>query len=134
MVQERLEDFDEAACAEAVQTAGDEAWGVDINAGHNHGPCSDMVEATRRAVSVATAVGKPVMLGLRREDEAGSGEDWSLAEQLGMLRPGDVVTYCFAPRTQPTGIVRVDGAVEPAALEARERGVIFGEKQSLALV
>ena len=73
------------------------------------------------------------MLGLRREDEEGSGEDWSLAEQLGMLRPGDVVTYCFAPRTQPTGIVCADGAVEPAALEARERVVIFDTAHGGAL-
>ena len=33
LVQERLEDFDEVACVEAVRRAGQHAWGVDVNAG-----------------------------------------------------------------------------------------------------
>ena len=95
--------------------------------GHNHGPVEDMQEAARRAVAAAASVDKPVMFGLRRENEEGSGQDWSLSEQLELLRAGDVVTYCFAPRTQSTGIVREDGAVEPAALAARKRGIVFGK-------
>jgi len=49
-------------------------------------------------------------------------EDWPLAEQLALLRPGDIVTYCF--RREPHCIVEND-RVLACVLEARQRGVLF---------
>jgi dihydroorotase len=48
--------------------------------------------------------------------------DWPFAEQLELLRPGDVVTYCF--RREPHCIVE-GGRVHPAVRAARDRGVLF---------
>jgi predicted amidohydrolase len=55
-VVQRLADFDEAACVDVVRAAGELAWGVDVNAGHNHGPVEDLAEAARRAVGAALDV------------------------------------------------------------------------------
>ena len=38
-------------------------------------------------------------------------------------RPGDVLTHCFRPF--PNTPVSAQGAIKPAVLAARERGVIF---------
>ena len=68
------------------------------------------------------------MFGVRRASDTVAGEagPWGLAEQLGMLRAGDLVTYCYSPRSQATGIVLPSGVgVEPAVSDARERGVLF---------
>ncbi len=70
----------------------------------------------RRALAVAEATGRPLLYGLHEPEE------WPYEEQLALLRPGDVVTYCF--RREPTPIV-VDGRIHPAVREARERGVLF---------
>ena len=41
---------------------------------------------------------------------------------MALLRPGDIVTYCF--RSQPHNIVAT-GKVHPAIREARQRGILF---------
>ena len=48
--------------------------------------------------------------------------DWPVEEQFALLRPGDVVTYCF--HVGPGGLAP-SGRVVDAAWEARERGVKF---------
>lgn len=63
---EDLVDFDVAACANAVEAAGELCWGVDLNVGHNHGSVAEMAEATRRAVAVAERTSKPILFGMRR--------------------------------------------------------------------
>ena len=47
----------------------------------------------------------------------------SYEEVLERLRPGDVLTHCFRPF--PNTPVSGQGAVKPAVLEARARGVLF---------
>ncbi|MBI3863271.1 MAG: amidohydrolase family protein, partial [Planctomycetia bacterium] len=64
----------------------------------------------------AEQTGLPILYGMRRP------EDWPLEEQLALLRPGDVVTYCF--RSTPHCIVQ-NGRVLPAVRDARARGILF---------
>ncbi|HEY1281963.1 MAG TPA: amidohydrolase/deacetylase family metallohydrolase [Acidimicrobiales bacterium] len=69
----------------------------------------------QRALEAAEQVGLPVMVHI-------GGAEAPLADLLGLLRPGDIVTHCFTG----TGHGLVDGdAVVDAAGPARERGVLF---------
>lgn len=68
------------------------------------------------AIQAAEQVGLPVMVHI---DEPPP----SYEEVCDRLRPGDVLTHCFRPF--PNAPMRPDGAVRPAVLRARERGVIF---------
>jgi len=47
----------------------------------------------------------------------------SYEDVLARLRPGDVLTHCFRPF--PNAPVTGQGAVKPAVIEARKRGVLF---------
>jgi dihydroorotase len=47
-----------------------------------------------------------------------------LAELIGMLRPGDIVTHCYSGANGRNRIVE-NGRVLSAALEAQRRGVLF---------
>ena len=66
--------------------------------------------------AAAGQVGLPLLYGPHEP------ERWPLAEQLDLLRPGDVVTYCY--RRAPTRIL-AGGRVLPEVRAARERGVLF---------
>ncbi len=68
------------------------------------------------ALQVADETGLPLMVHL---DEPPP----SYEAVLDRLRPGDVLTHCFRPF--PNAPVTGEGKVKPAALAARERGVIF---------
>lgn len=68
------------------------------------------------AMQVAEEVGMPVMAHI---DEPPP----SYEEVIDKLRPGDVLTHCFRPF--PNTPVNAQGAIKPAVLAARERGVIF---------
>jgi dihydroorotase len=70
----------------------------------------------RRGLEVAERTGKPLLFGSRR------APDWPLAQQLPLLRPGDVVTYCFSP--DPDGLLDGD-CVREEVWEAQARGVRF---------
>ena len=92
---EDLVDFDVAACVAAMRAGGQAVWGVDINTGHNHGPTHELREAAARAVAAAEATGTNILFGMRRPTDG-----WSFAQQLSMLREGDVVTCeCEIPCT-----------------------------------
>ena len=52
-----------------------------------------------------------------------TGSGVPLAGVLGRLRPGDVLSHAFHGRA--TGIIREDGQVSEAAVEAHARGVVF---------
>jgi dihydroorotase len=67
-------------------------------------------------LEAANTAGLPLLYGMRRP------EDWPLAEQLQLLRPGDVVTYCY--RRTPHCIV-AQGRILPEVKAARARGVLF---------
>ena len=117
---ERWEDVDVAACVETIRADRRDGaatiWGIAVNVGTRACGRTDprRVLASARAVSHDT--GLPLLYGSRR---AG---DWSMDEQLALLRRGDVVTYCF--NDLPEGLL-AGGRVRDAAWGARERGVLF---------
>ena len=69
-----------------------------------------------RALAVSEQTGKPLLVGTRLSS------DWSLDDQLPLLRAGDVVTYCF--NDFPESVVKV-GRIRSGVRDARERGVLF---------
>ena len=104
------------ACMQAVLDGGDLVWGIAANVSRN--ACVvDPQLVLRRALDVAERTGRPLLYGMRNPP------DWPIAEQLALLRTGDVVTYVF--RGGEWSIVGEDGRVLPEVREARERGVLF---------
>ena len=104
------------ACARAIMEAGDLIWGIAVNLSRNS--CSlDPRSVLRRALDVAERTGKPLLFGMRNPT------DWPIADQLALLRQGDVVTYVF--RDGEWSIIDSEDRVLPAVREARLRGVLF---------
>ena len=68
------------------------------------------------ALQAAEELGLPLMAHI--DEPPPSYED-----VLARLRPGDVLTHCFRPF--PNTPITGQGAVKPAVLEARKRGVLF---------
>jgi dihydroorotase len=114
-------DVDGPACADAVQAArrnGVQAiWGIAVNVSAATCGRTDPRTVLREGLLAASATGLPLLFGPRRAD------DWALGEQLALLRPGDVVTYCFSDC--PEGLLAADGRVRDAVWAARARGVLF---------
>lgn len=73
-------------------------------------------EALRLAIQAGESSGTPVMVHI-------GNTGLSLEEIADTLRPGDVITHCFTPKTP--SIVDEQGRLRPAVRRARERGVLF---------
>lgn len=113
---ERLEDADVDACVAAIEEGGDAIWGIAVNT--SPAACGDLDprEILARALSAAERTGRPLLIGSRLH------ADWALAEQLRLLRAGDVLTYCFNALAEN---ILQDGQIKEAVWEAQERGVVF---------
>ena len=85
------------ACVDAIKKNRDCIWAIAVNASHHACPVVDPRALLNAGLKVASETGLPILYGLRRP------EDWGLANQLSLLRQGDVVTYCF--RKSPHCIV-----------------------------
>ena len=112
-----LEFADVAECVAAIK--GDDSgaiWGITVNTSVMTCGPSDPREILRRALEAAEATDKPLLFGPRR------APGWELEDQLELLRPGDVFTYCSDP--SETSLVR-DGRVRDCARAARERGILY---------
>jgi len=121
-----FEDLDAAhveACVAAVRAAGNAVWGIAVNTSVPACGGSDPREILRRGLEAAERTGKPLLFGSRRSP------DWPLAEQLPLLRAGDVVTYCFSP--DPDGLL-AGSAVREEVWAARGRGVLFDVGHGMA--
>jgi dihydroorotase len=104
------------ACALAIEEGGESIWGIAINL--SRASCAiDPRLVLRNGLVVAQRTGKPLLFGLRDPG------DWSIREQLELLRASDVVTYIF--RDREWSIVGLDSRVLPEVRAARERGVLF---------
>jgi dihydroorotase len=104
------------ACRQSIIAGGDLIWGIAVNV--SRASCSlDPQDVFRNALDVAQRTGKPLLYGMRNPT------DWSIAAQLALLRPDDVVTYIF--RDGEWSIIGDNGRVRPEVREARERGVLF---------
>lgn len=107
---------DPEACEQAIADGGSLIWGIAVNVSRNS--CAlDPQWVVRRGLEVAERTGKPLLYGMRNPS------DWPIAEQLAVLRAGDVVTYML--REGEWSIVGDDGRVLPEVREARARGVLF---------
>lgn len=111
-------DVDVAACARTVAAHRDAIWGIAVNTSRAVTGSNDPRAVLRAALSAAEQAGVPLLVGTRRE------ADVSLDKQLALLRPGDVVTYCYSGT--PENLL-VDGTnhVRDSVRDARERGVLF---------
>jgi dihydroorotase len=104
--------------ADAVAIANanrDVIVGIKVRVGR-HASGSSGVAPLDIALQVAEELGLPLMAHI--DEPPPSYED-----VLIRLRPGDVLTHCFRPF--PNSPVSGQGAVKPAVLEARQRGVLF---------
>ncbi|MBI5760433.1 MAG: amidohydrolase family protein [Planctomycetales bacterium] len=113
---ERIDTINVAACVSAIDRHRKHIWGIAINTSHRCCGQTDPHKVLLTGLLVAAATGLPILYGMRRP------EDWPLREQLVLLRPGDVVTYCF--RSTPHCIVD-RGRVLSAVRETRYRGILF---------
>jgi dihydroorotase len=112
------DDADIVACVATATAHPEHIWGISVNTSRNACGDTDPRLIAQRGVEAAERAGLPLLFGMR------CPEDWPLAEQLELLRPGDVVTYCF--RRHPHCIVDFKKrTVFPAICEARGRGVLF---------
>jgi dihydroorotase len=74
------------------------------------------LEVLRRARQVADPFKIPIMIHM--------GDTFSpLPQILALMRPGDIVSHCYAP--PPHGIMDDKGRILPEVFEARKRGVLF---------
>ena len=106
------------ACVAAAAAHPDFIWGIAVNISRHSCGHTDPRLIARRGIEAAEQSGLPILFGLR------CPEDWPLADQLELLRPGDVVTYCY--RRRPHCIVDwKTRRVLPEVRAARERGIIF---------
>jgi dihydroorotase len=109
-------DVDVEACVATLAEGDDALWGISVNLSRFSCGTTDPRWVFARALEAAGRSGKPLLFGARE------AVDWPLAEQLAMLRPGDVVTYCYMASRD---LVQDRRRVNPAARTARARGVIF---------
>ncbi len=112
------------ACAKAIAENPDFALGAKVRMSENviaqHG-----AEPLRRAIQACELSGRPAKIMMHI---GGVQTPALMSELLDLLRPGDILTHCFsgAPNLagEFTNIVQ-GGKVIPAAVAAKQRGVIF---------
>ena len=112
-----LEDVDVEACVRTVEGDPELIWGIAVNAAGAATAGHDPRVVMGRVLEMAERTGTPLLYGVRWDPF-----DWPVDEQLALLRPGDVVTYCF--HVGPGGLAP-SGRVVDAVWEAKERGVKF---------
>jgi dihydroorotase len=113
-----LEDIRWARVDPAVETANanrDVIVGIKVRLSEGIVGVNDVV-ALERAIEAADHLDLPVMIHI-------GGTNHSLEEIFGKLRGGDIVTHSFT--SNAPGIITDGGKILPAALEARQRGVLF---------
>ena len=112
------------ACAKAIAENPDFALGAKVRMSENviaqHG-----AEPLRRAIQACELSGRPAKIMMHI---GGVQSPALMSELLDLLRPGDILTHCFsgAPNLagEFTNIVQ-GGKVIPAAVAAKQKGVIF---------
>ena len=113
---ENLDDVDVDACVAAIEDGGEAIWGIAANIAKSCAGDNDPREILNRALEAGNQTDRPLLFGTRREP------DFPFEEQLELLRPRDVITYCFQSNLD---CVVEDGRVKDEVWAARERGVLF---------
>ncbi len=111
-------DIDVAACVRVAETNRNRIWGIAVNTSRAVTGGNDPRRVLAQAIDAAERAQVPLLFGSRRES------DVPLDEQLALLRPRDIVTYCYSGT--PENIL-VDGMqrVRDSVRAARQRGVLF---------
>jgi dihydroorotase len=112
------------ACVSTIEQAGDDIWGIAVNVSRIGCGTTDPQWVLQSALEAAERTGKPLLFGMRVPT------DWPLAEQLALLRSGDVLTYSF--RGEDWSLVDESGHIRPEVRAARERGVLFDVGHGMA--
>lgn len=105
---------DPERAAAALEHWRDVCVGIKVRQG-GHQVGANGIEPLRRAIVSGNYTNTPVMVHI--------AVGVPLNDVLGEMRPGDIVTHCF--QGTGDGIIGDDGQVEPAARDARARGVLF---------
>lgn len=113
---ENLDDVDVDACVAAIEDGGEAIWGIASNIAKSCAGDNDPREILNRALEAGNQTNRPLLFGTRREP------DFPFEEQLELLRPGDVITYCFQSNLD---CVVEDGRVKDEVWAAREKGILF---------
>lgn len=111
-----IDDIDIDLCVAASQKFANYIVAVSVNVSRNSCPHEDPEKVLKLAVRTAEELGLPILYGMRRN------VDWSIGEQLDLLRSGDIVTYCFRPA--PHAMVDTIGVLREIC-DARHRGIVF---------
>jgi dihydroorotase len=106
--------LDPERTAAAIERWRDVCIGVKVRQG-GHQVGTNGIEPVRRAMQAGRYTNTPVMVHI--------AVGVPLVDVLGEMRPGDIVTHCF--QGTGDGIIGANGEVEPAARQARARGVLF---------
>lgn len=114
--EQDLTDMDARLTAQMAQSFANVIVGIKL--AHFRGP--DW-EPTRRAVAAGKQAEMPVMV-----DFGGSKPPLPLRQLLlDELRPGDILTHCYANVGSRESIIDSAGMLLPAALKAQQRGIVF---------
>ena len=100
--------------AAAIEQWREVCVGVKVRQG-GHQVGDHGIEPLRRAMQAGRYTNTPVMVHI--------AVGVPLNDVLGEMRAGDIVTHCY--QGTGDGIVAADGGVEPAARQARAKGVLF---------
>lgn len=109
--------LDETATLSAIHKHPKRVWGIAVNTSRRSLGTLDPRRVLLAGLRIASETGLPLLYGPRQP------EDWSLTDQFALLRPGDVVTYCF--RKQPYSLLTDAGSIRPEVDHARAAGVLF---------
>lgn len=107
--------LDMAECLRVAQESRDTIVGIKVRLGAYASGASGLAPLDM-ALEVAETVGLPVMAHIDFVPPTAQ-------DVLNRLRPGDALTH--ANRGFPNSLLRADGRILPAALAARDRGVLF---------
>lgn len=113
-------DIDAATAARTCERGGELIWGIALNLSTNSCGANDPRWLLEIGLRAADRCGKPLLFGARK-----GSDDFPLAEQLGRLRAGDVVTYCFRAENGLLESASGRQHVRDCVWEARQRGVLF---------
>lgn len=123
-VFQNLEDINVDASVKVIETGEEHIWGIAVNLSSAATGSTDAREIMHRTMIIAERANCPILFGPRRDPF-----DWPLAEQLDLLRPGDVVTYCFHRDGRLLGN---NGRIMDGVQRARDRGVLFDVGHGMA--
>ena len=113
---EQPDDLDLAACASTAIEGDDLIWGIAVNTSEASCGEFDPREVLKQGLEAADRADRPLLFGSRLST------DVPLSEQLGLLRRGDVLTYCFNAKDE--SLVE-DGRIRDCVRTAREKGILF---------